>query len=186
MCGQNTIYLQKFDVNPERGWPLFWHQYMTSVIAPANEGRILYNAYSRTGLLNGPITFVIPVFENMPEIKMESPNINPDDFISDNTRVNALGDTVIRTGPASSYQVLTTFKEGEVATRIKIGIQTGMSWDKIILENGMTGYVLQNSIERVGEGNIIFDRRINIIRKCTNRIRPFRYECTKFEEQNNY
>ena len=81
--GQNTIYLQKFDVNPERGYPLFWHQYMTSLLAPGSEARILYNAYRDIGLLDEAIHLIIPVFENMPEIKVESPNIDPEDFKED-------------------------------------------------------------------------------------------------------
>jgi len=101
MSGQNTIYFQKFDVNPERSDQLFWHQYMQNVIAPFSESRLLYNAYSATGLLNTPVHLIIPVYENMPEIKIQSPNINPADFTPDNTRVvpNVSGNLNIRCGP---------------------------------------------------------------------------------------
>ncbi|MCI8486255.1 MAG: hypothetical protein HFJ20_04025, partial [Clostridia bacterium] len=40
--GQNTIYLQKFDVNDDRPGTLFTHQYMTNVLAPSSEAKSIY------------------------------------------------------------------------------------------------------------------------------------------------
>ena len=53
--GQNTIYLQKFDVNDEKPGGLFWHQYMTNVLAPYSESRSVYNGYKNSGILNSSL-----------------------------------------------------------------------------------------------------------------------------------
>ena len=65
--GQNTIYLQKFDVNDEKGGELFWHQYMTNVLAPYSESKLVYNGYKNSGIFSTGLTFIIPVYDNMPE-----------------------------------------------------------------------------------------------------------------------
>ena len=156
MFGQNTIYFQKFDVNPERGWPLFWHQYMQNVLAPFSEARLLYNAYSGIGLLNSPMHFIIPVYENMPEIKIQSPNVNPEDFTNDNTLVvpNVSGNLNIRVGPGSTHEILTTVTRHEVLTRISRGRQAGDLWDRVILPSGKIGYAFQNFLEELPEAEI--------------------------------
>ena len=74
--GQNTIYLQKFDVNDERGTSLFWHQYMTNVLAACSESKSIYNGYQKIGLLDSSISFIIPVYENMPKIIPPNPDTN--------------------------------------------------------------------------------------------------------------
>ena len=99
--GQDTVYLQKFDVNNEKKNDLFWHQYMTNVLAPYGEAKSIYNGYVNTGLINLPINFVIPIYNNMPEIQVESPSIASSDYITDNTKVYADVNTTlnVRSGP---------------------------------------------------------------------------------------
>ena len=148
--GQNTIYLQKFDVNDERGNDLFWHQYMTNVLAPYSESKSIYNGYEKSGLLNTAMTFIIPVYENMPDIPTQSPSINPNDFTTENTKVYCNATNVnIRTGPSTSYEVITTVTNPEKMTRIGKGKQTGDRWDKVILENGIVGYIYQTYVTEV-------------------------------------
>ncbi len=147
--GQNAIYLQKFDVNDDRGG-LFWHQYMTNVLAPYSESKSIYNGYQKSGLLDTSMSFIIPVYENMPEIQIESPNINSDDFVQDNTKVYCNRTNVnIRTGPNTSYEVLTQVSYQDKMTRIKKGKQAGDKWDKVILENGIVGYIYQTYVTEV-------------------------------------
>ena len=64
--GQNTSYLQKFNVNPNAYYSLFNHQYQTDIQAPKSKARISYNSYQSNGLLSLPLHFYIPIFENMP------------------------------------------------------------------------------------------------------------------------
>ena len=102
--GQNTIYLQKFDVNDERGNDLFWHQYMTNVLAPYSESKSIYNAYLNSNLLNTSMNFIIPVYDNMPSLQVQNPNILDSDYIADNTIVygDIEGTLNVRTGPRNS------------------------------------------------------------------------------------
>ncbi len=140
--GQNTIYLQKFHVNDESSNGLFWHQYMTNVLAPYSESKSIFNGYSKSGILDTSLSFIIPVYSNMPEIPTESPNINSNDFVQDNTKVYCTGNSVnVRTGPSTSYEVITTLNQQDKMTRIKKGRQTGERWDKVRLENGIIGYI---------------------------------------------
>ena len=95
--GQNTIYLQKFDVTGES---LFWHQYMTNVLAPYSESKSIYNGYKNSNLLDIPMEFIIPVYNNMPEIPTQSPAIEPSNFTNDNSKIYCNATNVnIRTGP---------------------------------------------------------------------------------------
>lgn len=151
LAGQNTLYLQKFDVNNDRSTSLFWHQYMTNCLAPYNESKSIYKAYQNNGMLNESIGFVIPVYNNMPVYSTDSPNISRYDYEDDNTKVYAdvIGNLNVRTGPSTSYEILTTVTSSDRFTRIKKGIQNGERWDKVVLENGMVGYVFQSYLKEV-------------------------------------
>lgn len=154
--GQDTIYLQKFHVYDKKGGELFWHQYMTNVLAPYSESKLIYNGYVNTGILNSHLTFLIPVYNNMPAIPVSSPNIKEDDFTEDNTKVYAdvTSKLNIRTGPSTSYELLTTVDRNVVMTRIAKGKQAGELWDKVQLPNGMIGYAFQSYLKEVPEKQI--------------------------------
>ena len=151
--GQNTVYLQKFHVHDTNNGELFWHQYMTNVLAPYSESNIIYKGYANSNLLDLNINFVIPVYNNMPEIQEESPDINPSDYEEDNTKVYANVETTlnVRSGPSTSYEKITSVSKNETMTRIAKGNQSGELWDRVILENGIVGYVFQNYVEELPE-----------------------------------
>jgi beta-N-acetylglucosaminidase len=69
--GQNTLYLQKFDVDPIDG--LYVRQYMQNIQAPFHESSGAYNAYSGLGLLSESLLFRIPIYQNMPAMKSPKP-----------------------------------------------------------------------------------------------------------------
>jgi beta-N-acetylglucosaminidase len=81
--GQNTLYLQKFDVDNSDS-RLFWHIYMSNIAAPVSEAAKLYKAYSEMGDLHKPITFLLPVYLNMPESACLKPAAsgNPNNWLS--------------------------------------------------------------------------------------------------------
>ena len=150
--GQNTVYLQKFDVIDTNGDGLFWHQYMTNVLAPYSESKSIYNGYQKVGMLDSSISFIIPIYNNMPTIPADSPNINKNDFVQDNSKVMCNANTVnIRTGPSTSYEIITTVPIQAKMTRILKGKQSGDKWDKVILENGIIGYISQKYVSEVLE-----------------------------------
>lgn len=69
--GQNTLYLQKFDVT-DGGNGLFTHQYMTNLLAPTSEATTLSTAYS-DAVKSGAMEFCIPVYEDMPDTACPKP-----------------------------------------------------------------------------------------------------------------
>ena len=154
--GQDTIYLQKFHVVDNRGEELFWHQYMTNVLAPYSESNIIYKGYVNSNLLDTDMTFVIPIYNNMPELPCKRPSILDKDYIQDNTKVYADVTTTlnIRSGPSTTYETITTVTNKDIMTRIEKGIQNGELWDRVVLENGIVGYVFQNYLKKVPEVQI--------------------------------
>ena len=159
--GQDTIYLQKFHVTSNNGGELFWHQYMTNVLAPYSESKLIYNGYANMNMLNNSMTFIIPVYNNMPETPVENPNILESDFVEDNSKVYADVQTTlnIREGPSYSYEILTSVDRNIQMTRIAKGKQKGELWDKVKLPNGIVGYVFQSYLKEVPEKQI---EKINV------------------------
>ena len=164
--GQNNLYLQKFSVNSNYPEKLYWHQYMTNCLAPYNESISMYNAYTNSGMLESSIGFLIPVFDNMPEIMAERPSISTLDFKNDNTIMYANVTTTlnVRNGPGTNYEILTSIPKDTVVTRIKKGESGGETWDKVRLENGAVGYVFGTYLKEVvqPEWNIKFDESLKI------------------------
>ena len=75
-AGQNTAYFYKWDVVGTKILKdgqsqvvdeddLFWHQYMTNVQDPTNQSYSNYDLYKDS--LDNEITFIIPVYNDMPE-----------------------------------------------------------------------------------------------------------------------
>lgn len=151
--GQYNLYLQKFDVNNERKNDLYTHQYMTNCLASYSESNSIYKAYNTSGMLNSSIAFVIPIYENMPKEICIRPDILESDYIKDNTKVYADVNTVlnVRVGPSTNYETLTTISREEKMTRIAKGVQDGERWDKVLLEDGIVGYVFQSYIKEYEE-----------------------------------
>lgn len=79
-AGQVNKYLYKFDVVGKEKSDLYRHQYMTNIQDPNSQAASLYNTYDRNNLLDKELTFIIPVYKNMPAaIKLptwENPNDN--------------------------------------------------------------------------------------------------------------
>lgn len=69
--GQDTLYLQKFDVDSSNG--LYWHQYMQNICAPSSEGSNIRKLYAEAGALDNAFVFRIPVYNNMPGTPCEKP-----------------------------------------------------------------------------------------------------------------
>ncbi len=62
--GQNTLYLQKFDV-VDGGDGYYAHQYMTNLLAASSEAKLMEKTYSDYEA--EAITFIVPVYLNMPQ-----------------------------------------------------------------------------------------------------------------------
>ncbi|MBQ8440547.1 MAG: hypothetical protein IJX19_07795 [Clostridia bacterium] len=64
---QSTIYLQKFNVDGRAADRNFWGQYMQNISGALTEARSLYSAFASVGALDTACTFLIPVYEGMPQ-----------------------------------------------------------------------------------------------------------------------
>lgn len=78
-AGQNTLYLQKFNVTATRRYD---HQYMANIEAPNSEATKTSTAYG-ADKKNTPIVFSIPVYNNMPAsaCPMPSGGANPNNYL---------------------------------------------------------------------------------------------------------
>ena len=63
--GQNTLYLQKFDVVKQEG--LYEHQYMQNLLAPTSEASNMKDIYESSDTVDSKLNFIIPLYENIPE-----------------------------------------------------------------------------------------------------------------------
>ncbi|HBA70541.1 MAG TPA: hypothetical protein DCZ40_14480, partial [Lachnospiraceae bacterium] len=71
--GQNTLYLQKFNVSKTSPSGLYQHQYMQNIAAPSSEAVSVKKAYATAGSINNPFVFRIPVYNNMPSAACPQP-----------------------------------------------------------------------------------------------------------------
>lgn len=72
---QDTIYFMKFDVvdNPLNKNGFYAHQYMTNIKGAVSEGNLLKRGYENSGADKKDITFLIPVYKNLPSSVCEYP-----------------------------------------------------------------------------------------------------------------
>lgn len=64
--GQDTIYLEKFNVDRNSSYGVYNHQYMQNIQAPRSESYSTKKMYANAGSIDSAFVFKIPVFENMP------------------------------------------------------------------------------------------------------------------------
>lgn len=99
--GQNTSYLQRFNVNPKSAYTKYTHQYMTNLAGAASPAYNTYRSYYVNGLLDGKYIFQIPVFNNMPASENTSGEISLADGCNQTAKVNTACN--LRTGPSTAY-----------------------------------------------------------------------------------
>lgn len=152
--GQNTSYLQKFDVDNSDG-DLYWHQYMTNVSASKTEGQEKRNAYSKMGKLNKNSYFIfsIPVFENMPKQRCELPGTNS--IVTQNVEVNS--DNVRVMEKKGEGKELARLNKGDKILRIELAQTQNPDgrfmryWDKVVLADGRKGYAVRNYLTQIAD-----------------------------------
>ena len=62
--GQNTLYLQKFDIVNSDG-SLYTNQYMQNLLAPESEANNMLEIYKASETVDSNLNFIIPLYENM-------------------------------------------------------------------------------------------------------------------------
>ncbi len=148
--GQNTLYLQKFDVDDSDG-DLYWHQYQQNVAAAKTECVDIMQSYKEIDEnLNLPFNFVIPVFEDMPETKCAMPGT--ESIVTQNIEITDSSVIVYKSKDKSSTK-LATLKKGEKVLRIEIDDNktNGYKWSKVVLSNGKKGYVITEGFKVIAD-----------------------------------
>lgn len=145
--GQNTLYLQKFDVEATNG--LYSNQYMQNILAAQSEGTTLRNTYININSISSSHTFIIPVYENMPSEPCSRPDTNGTSTTeADLVKVNVDSTLRIRNNPNGDTTVGWLYKD-EIVTRLEKATSkvAGTYWDKIQKSNGTIGYVARETYE---------------------------------------
>jgi len=148
--GQNTLYLQKFDVDNSDG-NLYWHQYMQNILAAQKEGQTLRNTFRDMGSVDGAYTFVIPVFKNMPTTASPRPSTTNANLptSTDIVRVNVTGSLYLRDQPKKDANKIGSIYKDDIVTRLEKATTKvdGTYWDYIITANGTKGYAARETYE---------------------------------------
>ena len=148
--GQDTLYLQKFDVAPN-GTPYYEWQYMTNVSASKTEGSSIKKAYENMGLLSGnsKIKFKIPVYKNMPS--QIAPMPGTETLVTQDVKIT--GNPVnVRSGKGTNYDppIASLSKNTKLLRIEKDNAKSGgYYWDKVVLPNGTFGYVARDYLEEI-------------------------------------
>ena len=147
--GQNTLYLQKFDVDNSDG-SLYYHQYMQNVSAALTESYTVRNVYQRMGTFNSSVSFLIPVYENMPKEKCPEPGTQG--IVTQNVKIKG-SNVNIRETKNTNSTILATLNTGDTLLRIEVAnvAEGGYYWDKVVLADGRKGYVANTYIEKIND-----------------------------------
>lgn len=148
--GQNTLYLQKFDVENSDG-TLYTHQYMQNLLAAKNEASRITKVVKDLGTTENSYNFIIPVYENMPQFTATEPNLQYNQ-VEDLVRVNVTDRLRLRNAP-SGAQTLGWANGGEIMTRVEQALTkvNGTYWDKVITTSGVAGYIARETYENAVE-----------------------------------
>jgi len=148
--GQNTLYLQKFDVDNSDG-DLYWHQYMQNILAAQKEGQTLRNTFRDMGSVDGGYTFIIPVFKNMPATASPRPSITSVNLptSTDIVRVNVTGSLYLRDQPKKDANKIGSIYKDDIITRLEKATEKidGTYWDYVMTANGTKGYAARETYE---------------------------------------
>lgn len=148
--GQNTLYLQKYDVDNSDN-SLYSNQYQQNVAAAKTEGSTIMQTYKEIdSKLSTDFNFIIPVFENMPSARCAMPGTQS--IVTQNIEITASSVDVYKSNSKSSTK-LKTLKKGEKVLRIEIGSEkeNGYIWDKVVLSDGTKGYIVSEGFKIIDD-----------------------------------
>ena len=139
---QNTLYLNKFDVNPNSPGGFYSHQYMQNLSAAYSEARTFRSAYVDTGTLDNTIKFIIPVYENMPTQPAGKPSDPGGVLVTDQGPksvqvINIDTSLIVRDGPGTQYPEIERLQNGTTMLSVE---RYNNGWQKVITPSGTIGY----------------------------------------------
>lgn len=147
-AGQNTKYTFKFDVVGEEKSGLYKHQYMTNIKDPTTQAKLLFDNYTNNGWLNNELTFVIPVYKNMPASIKKPTNLSGENLYYISANYSTVG---FRSGPGTGYTRLGDLNKDTVVKMVQqnVAVADGYTWSKVSTESGQVGYVANTYLDRI-------------------------------------
>lgn len=151
-AGQNTAYFYKFDVVGnsilEAGKTqtvstsqLFTHQYMTNVQDPYSQSISLFSTYTNNSMLNKDLSFVIPIYNNMPDV------VNKPSSLSSSSQdlyyANITSSLTVRGSSSTSGSAIATLYKDDLVIMLDENVKNDgtYTWCKVQLWNGDIGYI---------------------------------------------
>lgn len=146
--GQDTLYLQKFDVD-NSDEKLYWHQYQQNIMAAQNEGVTIRKTFEEINSIESAYTFVIPIYENMPQEISKKPqkDIGVDTTDAEQVRLNVNTSINLRATP--NGEVIGLLYADEIVLRLEKATekQNNTYWDKVMKTDGTIGYVARETYD---------------------------------------
>ena len=145
---QNTLYQNKFDIDSTNGTSLYSHQYMQNLLGAYNEAKSLGEMYNKTGKTDSDFTFIIPLYENMPQELSPEPSNNKESYV---INVRTTGTQIrIRKEASTDSEILREIEDaGTVLLSVQRGINT--NWHKVITTDGLIGYMSGTYLEQIDD-----------------------------------
>lgn len=111
--------------------------------------------------------------------------------VNEQVKVIANGGLNVRSGPGTSYSIVSSVTQGTIVTRIRKNVATanGYVWDKIRLSNGIEGFVATNYLQIItGTGNNLSAEQVKIVKAyCRfNKINGYLGEINETYDDNIY
>ena len=163
-AGQNTAYFNKWDVvgtkilkdgetQSVQEKDLFWHQYMTNIQDPTNQSYSNYKLYADN--LDGNITFIIPVYNNMPESTKKPTDVKLNSIYLNTTEMNLQVGTE---ASAKTGYISVVYNQGNVTDKV-------LYWES---SNNKVATVNEGNVTAVGEGTAIITAKSRDGNKTAN------------------
>ena len=143
--GQVNKYLFKFDVVGSEKNQLYTHQYMTNIQDSNTQASNLYKTYDQSDLLDKSLTFIIPVYKNMPSyVKLP----NSENKNSTLYYVSSNYDSVnFRSSPGGT--IIGSLRKDTVVTMLQENVN---GYGKISC-NGQVGYMSMQYLTKLSSGS---------------------------------
>lgn len=179
--GQNSLYLQKWDVV---GDYLYDHQYMTNIQAPSSEQSSMRDSYK---YLLGDLTytsfnFVIPMYKHIPKTVSRYPSNST--FVAQNAQIYDLTPLGVLIRETPNGKSMGVFYNGYQFLRIELEAAkvNGITWDKVMLEDGRIGYVATQFVREISRDEMTKEAYINAETQLLNGPRTTQNGTTEFRQ----
>ncbi len=146
--GQDSLYLQKWDVTNAAGWGLYNHQYMTNIQAPASESTSICSSYRKMfgDLSSTSFNFIIPMYKHIPATISKYPS-NDISGVGEPMKIVLNIGVYLRSAPGVKLNSDKAYPFGTIVSRIEKGTTKidNYYWDKVVTPDGRVGYMARGT-----------------------------------------